>query len=155
MKNKTPFSIGIFLLFILVSAAFSKERAVLLPLSGPLTPNEKMILSKEVSTVLESKYTLVAGEEVDRFVKQVFLEESHKTECDESSCYRRISEHYHADNIIAFRVTKMTESSYLITFNLYDVPTGEMTLSRNQECTECSFEKLKALSNNLIRMEKK
>lgn len=155
MKNKTPLSLGIFLLFILVSAAFSKERAVLLPLIGPLTPNEKMILSKEVSTVLEKKYTLVAGEEVDRFVKQVFLEESHKTECDESSCYRRISDHYHADNIIALRVTKITESSYLITFNLYDVPTGEMILSRSQECTECSFEKLKALSNYLIRMEKK
>lgn len=155
MKNSTQVLIGIFMILFMIPAVFAKERAVLLPLTGALTPDEKRILSKEVSLILESNYTIITGEDVDHVVKQVFLEESHKTECDESSCYRRISEHYHADKIIAFRVTKRTDSLYLITYNLYDVPTGEMTLSRSQECAECSFEKLKALSRGLLMIENK
>ncbi len=154
MRNSMRYIIGIVLILFFIPSAFANERAVLLPLSGPLTPDEKTNLSQQIAEVLESKYTVVFGQDVDRVVKQVFLDESHKSECDESRCYRRISEYYQADKIIAFRVTKVTKSRYLITYNLYDVPTGEVAQSRSQECKECSFEKLKLLSSSLISIEK-
>ena len=130
---------------LLSSVVYANEIAVLLPITGPMTPFEKSELSKELITGLSTKFELEYGEEVDRFVKQVFREESKKNDCDESNCYRRIASLYHAGKIVAFRVTEIEKGRYLVTSHLYDVPAGEMVSSQKEECNQCSFEKLKSL----------
>lgn len=134
---------------LLAQPACAKEIAVLLPVTGPLTPLEKVELTKEAVDGLSARFELRHGEEVDRFVKQAFQEESKKQDCDETNCYRRIAAQYHAEKIVALRVAEVAKGRYLVTYHLYDVPTGEMTDSRKKECAQCSFKKLKALCNEL------
>ena len=138
---------GIFtaVVLLLSSAVNANEIAVLLPITGPMTPYEKSELSKELITGLSTKFELEYGEEVDRFVKQVFREESKKSDCDETNCYRRIASLYHAGKIVAFRVTEIDKGHFLVTAHLYDVPTGELVSTQKEECNQCSFEKLKSL----------
>lgn len=148
---------GIFIvtmLFIAVPAG-AKEIAVLLPVTGSLTPFEKSRLGQEVVEGFSAKFEFQYGEEVDRFVKKAFQDESKKQDCDETNCYRRIAAQYHAEKIVALRVSNVDKDNYLVTINLYDVPTGEMTSSQKAECQQCSFEKLKVLCRELIgRMNK-
>lgn len=127
----------------------AKEIAVLLPVTGPLTPFEKAELTKESVAGLAARFELKHGEEVDLFVKQAFQEESKKQDCDETNCYRRIAEQYHAGKIVALRVVQVEKGRYLVTYHLYDVATGEMAASQQKECTQCSFEKLKELCKQL------
>jgi len=142
-------------LLLLAHAAYAKEVAVLLPVTGPLTPLEKSELSKQVVDGLPVQFELKYGEEVDRFVKQAFQEESKKQDCDETNCYRRIAARYHAEKIIALRVAEIDKGRYLVTIQLYDVPTGDVISSQKEECTQCSFEKLKILCKELsARMSK-
>lgn len=110
---------------------------------------EKAELTKEAVQGLSSTFELKHGEEVDRFVKQAFQEESKKKDCDETNCYRRIAAQYHAEKIVALCVAEVSKGRYLVTYHLYDVPTGEMTASQKKECAQCSFEKLKALCKEL------
>jgi ribosomal protein L37AE/L43A len=138
-------------ILLIAQSAYAKEIAVLLPVTGPLTPFEKMELSKEVVGGFSAKFDLQYGEEVDRYVKQVFQEESKKKDCDETNCYRRIAALYHAEKIIALRVAEIDKGRYLVTAHLYDVPTGEMTSSQKEECEQCSFEKLKVLCKEMSR----
>jgi hypothetical protein len=142
---------GIFAVAMLlfIPQAYARESAVLLPVTGPLTTLEKTGLSKEVLDDLSSSFDLQYGEEVDRFVKQVFQEESKKSDCDEANCYRRIAALYHAQKIVGLRVTEIDKGSYLVILLLYDVPTGEMTSSQKEECKQCTFEKLKLLCKGL------
>lgn len=151
MKKSFSFVACFLALLLAVPAAWAGERAVLLPVTGPLTVNEKAQLAEDVVTGLSGRYELVHGEEVDRFVKQAFEEENHKRDCDEASCYRRIAAQYHADKIAAVRVAQIAEGQFLLTFNLYDVMTGEMTISRSKECKDCSFVKLKAIGSELFK----
>ncbi len=145
--------LGVFAVAIWVFAqsAYAKEVAVLLPVTGPLTPFEKTGLSKEMVEGLAEKFELKYGEAVERVVRDVFREESKKADCDETDCYRRIAAKYHAEKIIALRVTEMDKGHYLVTSHLYDISTGEMTSSQKEECTQCSFEKLKILCKELSR----
>lgn len=136
-------------MLLLAQTAYAKEIAVLLPVTGPLTPFEKAELTEETVQGLSFKFELKHGEEVDRFVKQAFQEESKKNDCDETNCYRRIGAQYHAEKIVALRVAQVEKGRYLVTYHLYDVPTGEMTSSQQKECAQCSFEKLKALCKEL------
>jgi hypothetical protein len=136
-------------LLLLAQTAFAKEVAVLLPVIGPLTPFEKVELSKEVVSGLSSRFELKHGEEVDRFVKQAFQEESQKQDCDETNCYRRIAAQYRAEKIVALRVAQVEKGRYLVTYHLYDVTTGEMLESLQKECAQCSLEKLKGLCKEL------
>jgi len=136
-------------IILLAPSAYAREIAVLLPVTGPLTPFEKSGLSKEVVDGLSARFDLQYGEEVDHFVKQVFQDESKKNDCDEANCYRRIAALYHAEKIVVLRVTETDKGSYLVMLLLYDVPTGEMTSSQKEECTQCSFEKLKLLYKGL------
>ncbi len=131
--------------------ACAKEIAVLLPVIGPLTPFEKIELTKQAAEGLSAKFELRHGEEVERFVKQAFQDESHKKDCDETNCYRRIAARYHAEKIVALRVAQVDKGRYLVTAHLYDVPTGEMTSSQKMECTQCSFEKLKVLCKEIMQ----
>jgi hypothetical protein len=137
-------------MLLLAQTAYAKEIAVLLPVTGPLTPFEKVELTKEAVAGLSSRFELKHGDEVDRFVKQAFQEESKKQDCDETNCYRRIAAQYHAEKIVALRVIQMEKGRYLVTCHLYDVSTGEMTFSQQKECAQCSFEKLGALCKELI-----
>ncbi|HEU0188447.1 MAG TPA: hypothetical protein VFQ97_00450 [Gallionella sp.] len=130
-------------------SAHAREIAVLLPVTGPLTPLEKFELTKQVVGGLSARFELKHGEDVDRFVKQAFQEESKKKDCDETNCYRRIAAQYHAEKIVALRVAEVEKGRYLVTYHLYDVPTGEMIASKKKECAQCSFEKLKALCKEL------
>lgn len=139
-------AIGIF-----AQSAYAKEVAVLLPVTGPLTPFEKAELSKEMAAGFAAKFELQYGEAVERVVKEAFQEESKKADCDETDCYRHIAAKYHAEKIIALRVTEMDKGHYLLTSHLYDVSTGEMTSSQKEECAQCSFEKLKILCKELSR----
>lgn len=153
MKNNLRvLSVAMLLLapIFFLQAAYAKEIAVLLPVTGPLTLYEKSELTKDAVEGLSARFELKQGEEVDRFVKQVFQEESKKKDCDEANCYRRIAAQYHAEKIVALRVAQVGKGRYLVTYHLYDVPTGEMTASEQKECTQCSFEKLKALFKELI-----
>ena len=136
-------------MLLIVQTAYAKEVAVLLPVTGPLTPFEKAELTKVAVQALALTFELKHGEEVDRFVKQAFQEESKKKDCDEANCYRRIAAQYHAEKIVALRVAQVEKGRYLVTYHLYDVPTGEMTASEQKECKQCSFEKLKALCKEL------
>lgn len=136
-------------LMLFANIAYAKEIAVLLPVAGPLTPNEKAELTKGTVEGLLSGFDLKHGDEVDRVVKQAFQEESKKQDCDETNCYRRIASKYSADKIIALRVATMVAGHYLVTLQIYDVPTGEMTFSQKNECKACSFEILKGLSKDL------
>jgi hypothetical protein len=138
-------------IFLFIQSAYAKEVAVLLPITGPLTPFEKNELSKEVVEGFSVKFELQYGDAVDRFVKQAFQEESKKSDCDETNCYRRIAEHYHAETIIVLRVAVIDKDRYLVTSHFYDVPTGTMTNSQKEECVQCSFEKLKAQCRELSR----
>lgn len=130
--------------------ACAKEIAVLLPVTGPLTPYEKSELTRHVVEGLSLKFELKHGAEVDRFVKQAFQEESKKADCDETNCYRRIAAQYHAEKIVALRVVQVEAGRYLVTMHLYDVTTGEMIASQQRECAQCAFEKLKALCYELM-----
>lgn len=132
-----------------LQTAYAKEIAVLLPITGPLTPFEKVELTKVAAQGLSLTFELKHGEDVDRFVKKTFQEESKKKDCDEANCYRRIAAQYHAEKIVALRVAQVGKGRYLVTYHLYDVPTGEMAVSEQKECTQCSFEKLKALCKEL------
>jgi len=135
--------------------AYAKEIAVLLPITGPMTQIEKSELSKEMVEGLSAKFMLQYGEEVDRFVKQVFQEESKKNDCDETNCYRRIAALYHAEKIVVLRVADIGKGRFLVTSHLYDVPTGDMTFSQEEECAQCTIEKLKNLCKELAsRMSK-
>lgn len=136
-------------LLLFASSAYAKETAVLLPVTGPLTPLEKSELTQVIVTGLSASFELKHGEEVDRIVKQAFEEESKKQDCDETNCYRRIAAQYHAEKIVALRVAEVEKDRYLVTFHIYDVPTGEMTASQQKDCVDCSFEKLKALCKEL------
>ncbi len=142
-------------LLLFTHAAYARGIAVLLPVTGSLTPFEKSELSKVVVAGLSSKFELKHGEEVDRFVKQSFQDESKKNDCDETNCYRRIAAQYHAQMIVALRVIDIEKGRYLVSTHLYDVATGDMASSQKEECAQCSFEKLKVLCNELIgRMSK-
>ncbi|KAF0201915.1 MAG: hypothetical protein FD173_2073 [Gallionellaceae bacterium] len=132
-------------------SAYAKEIAVLLPVNGPLTPFEKAELTRQAADGFSSKFELMHGDEVERFVKQVFQDESKKKDCDEANCYRRIAARYHAEKIVALHVTQVEKGRYLVTSHLYDVPTGEMTSSQKMECTQCSFEKLKVLCKEIAQ----
>jgi hypothetical protein len=131
-------------------SAYAKEIAVLLPVTGPLTPYENSELTKDVVDGLSPRFELKYGDEVDRFVKQAFQDESKKPDCDEANCYRRIAAKYHAEKIVALRVAQVEKGRLLVNVHLYDVLTGEMTASLQKECAQCSFEKLKALCKELI-----
>jgi hypothetical protein len=142
-------------MLLLAHSAYAKDVAVLLPVTGPLTPLEKTELSKQVVDGLSARFELKYGEEVDRFVKQAFQDESKKQDCDETNCYRRIAARYHAEKIIALRVAEIDKGRYLVSIQLYDVPTGDVISSQKEECTQCSFEKLKILCKELSsRMNK-
>ena len=130
-------------------SVYSKETAVLLPLAGPITPMENAELTKLAVEGLSVKFDLKHGEDVDRAVKQAFLEESKKKDCDETNCYRRIAAQYRAEKIVAIRVVQAGKESYLVTINLYNVLTNEMTISQKRECTMCSIEKLKVILKEL------
>ena len=136
---------------LLAQSAYAKEIAVLLPVIGPLTPFEQAELSKDTAATFSSKFDLKYGVAVDRFVNQVFHEESKKKDCDESNCYRRIAAKFHAEKIVVLRVAEVEKGRYLLTSHLYDVPTGEMTSSEKAECVQCSFEKLKVQCKELTQ----
>lgn len=138
-------------MLLLAHAAYAKEVAVLLPVIGPLTPFEQAELSKDAAEVFSARFDVQHGAEVDRFVKQVFQDESKKSDCDEANCYRRIAANYHADKIVALRVVQVEKGRYLVTAHLYDVPTGSMTSSQKMECAQCSFDKLKALCKDITQ----
>ena len=137
-------------LLLFAQTAWAKEIAVLLPVTGPLTPLEKSELTKEAVEGLSPKLELKYGDDVDRFVKKAFQEESKKQDCDETNCYRRIAAKYHAEKIVALRVAQVEKGRYLVTYHLYDVPTGEMTASQQKECDQCSIDKLKGLFKELV-----
>ena len=153
-KLSSLFVPGILLLFL---AAFpsnsyaAKEGAVLLPVTGQLTPEEKKDISAEVSRRLKSDYKLIYGDEVGSFVKKVFQEESEKDICDEEACYRRIAGHFGVEKIIALRVVQKSGADYLVTFNIYDVVEGKVVVSKKVDCSNCSFERLKAICIELIK----
>lgn len=147
MKSTMRILVAALLLFI--HTAYAKEIAVLLPITGALTPHEKLELTKDTVDGLSPNFELKHGEEVDRVVKMAFQEENKKQDCDETNCYRRIASKYDAEKIIALRVTTMVAGHYLVTLQIYDVPTGEMTFSQKNECKTCSFEILKGLCKEL------
>ncbi len=149
MKKLSALSILLFWV-LFASVANARETAVLLPVTGPLTPLELTELTREVVTGLSSVFDVKHGEEVNRVVKQIFKEESKKTDCDETSCYRQIAVQYHAEKIIALRLTQIETERYLLTLNVYDVVTGDVTVSNKRECTSCTFEKIKILARDLI-----
>jgi hypothetical protein len=151
LKMKSLLSIFALALLLITQSAYSKEIAVLLPVIGPLTASEKMELSKTLVDGLSDKFVLRHGEEVDRYVKQAFQEESKKNDCDENHCYRRIADHYHAEKIIALRITEVDKDNYLIVSNLYDVATGEIASAQKEECGKCSIDKLKSLCKEIAR----
>lgn len=152
MQNISRIFAAALLLFAPVlfgQAACANEIAVLLPVTGPLTAAEKVEVTKLAVEGFSTRFELKHGAEVDRIVKQAFQEESKKNDCDETSCYRRIAAQYHAEKIVALRVAQVEAGRYLVTMHLYDVTTGEMTASQQRECAQCSFEKLKALCQEL------
>lgn len=158
MKKTTfIFLISIFFSFVLSLNALSSERekAVLLPIVGPLTAKEKEDLAHTLVSVLDGSYKVIYGADVDSYVKKVFREERKKTDCDETTCYRKIAARYGAEKIVAFRVVKKRGNDYLITFNIYDVTTEEIEESKKLDCLDCSYETIKRLSAKLAGHDKK
>lgn len=129
----------------------AREVAVLLPISGPLTPLEVTELSNQVITELSARYVLKHGVEVDKVVKQAFLEESKKNNCDEVNCYRKIASNYKAEYIVAIRVNKIESERYLLTFNLYNVLTNTMASSQQKECMQCTFDRVKFTMGEMLK----
>lgn len=134
---------------LFVQAAYAKEIAVLLPITGPLTPFEISELTKDAADELAGQFELKYGLEVDQFVKQVFKDESRKKDCDEANCYRRIAAQYRAEKIVALRIIQVAQSSYIVASHLYDVQTGEMNISDKRKCEPCSIAKLKSICKEL------
>ena len=147
--SKYVFTALLFASILFAQAVTAKEIAVLLPLTGPLTPIENAELTRQVVEGLSVKFDLKHGVEVDRVVKQAFQEESKKRDCDETNCYRRIAAQYRAEKIIAIRVVQSGKENYLVTINLYNVLTNEMTVSQKRDCAQCSTEKLKVILKEL------
>ena len=140
-----------FAFLLMTQTAYAKENAVLLPVIGPLTALEKTELSKAMVEGLSARYVLRFGEDVDSYVKLVFQEESKKNDCDEMNCYRRIAAHYHAEKIIALRITTVDKNTYLVTSHLYDVATGAVASDQKEDCATCSIDKLKLLCKELAQ----
>lgn len=130
--------------------AHAADRAVLLPVTGELLASEKVQLADEVAKSLSGQYLVIKGDKVNRFVAKVFREESNKLDCDETNCYRRIAAEFKAEKIIALKIAKVSSGKYLQTFNLYDVTTGEVVLSKQAECNECSFSKLLVTTQSMM-----
>lgn len=140
-------------LFITTAAApfaFAAEGIVLLPVTGPLTPQEINTLTTDAAKNLSGSYRVVSGEEVDAYVKKVFSEESKKADCDEDACYRRIAANFKVDRIAALKVAKMGDKGYLVTFSIYDTVQGKVIDSRRKDCADCSFEGLQGLCSGLV-----
>jgi len=150
---KTLFGLMGVALLLFVPSVDAKEVAVFLPVVGPLTPFERSELTKDAVEKLATDFEMRYGDEVDNFVKQAFQEESKKKDCDEANCYRRIAAQYHAEKIVALRVTLMEKGRYLVTFHLYDVATGEMISTHKKECKSCSFEKLRSVCSELTHVK--
>lgn len=134
------------LTFLLISSAntsFSAESAVLLPVTGPLTLEEKNGIAEELANEMSHQYKLIFGEEVNNYVTKVFREESEKEDCDEEKCYERIATHYGVEKIVAFRVVQKESNNYLLTLNIYDVLQGKTVYSKQSDCLACSYSKLK------------
>ena len=130
------------------------EKGVLLPISGPLTAEEKKGLADTVAGHLSGSYQVVYGEEVNDYITKVFREESKKDDCDEEACYRKIATHYGAETIFALRVVKEGDALYVVTFNIYDVLTEKVVQSRKEACSHCSYESLNEISGRLVLVEK-
>jgi len=135
--------------FLLAHSAYAKEIAVLLPVTGPLTPFEKTEITQAVVEGLAKRFDLKHGEDIDLFVKKAFQEESQKSDCDETNCYRRIAAQYHAEKIVGFRIVQITQGNYFITAHLYDVMTGDLSVSEQRKCAQCSIIKFKELCKEL------
>ncbi|MBE9536250.1 MAG: hypothetical protein IMF07_03635 [Proteobacteria bacterium] len=138
-------------LTLLASPALASEpeEAVLLPVAGPLTPDEKQGLADELVKNLSGRYEVIYGADVDKYVTEVFLEESKKDECDAEACYRKIAQHYGVETIIALRVAPKGDSSYLLSFSVYDVLEGKIIEEKRLDCDDCSYEGLKGLCSKL------
>lgn len=146
--------LSLFILSFTSAQAHAAERAVLLPITGELLASEKTQLADEVAKSLSGQYQIILGDKVNQFVTKVFREESKKLDCDETSCYRRIAAEFKADKIVAIKIAKVASGQYLVTFNLYDVPTGEVTQPRKAECTECGYSKLLATVQSMLEQRK-
>lgn len=142
--------LALFLTTVSVPFAFAAEGVVLLPVTGPLTPQEINTLTTDAAKNLSGRFRVIYGEEVDAFVKKVFSEESKKADCDEDACYRRIAANYKVDRIAALKVAKMGDKGYLVTFSIYDTVQGKVIESRRKDCADCSFEGLQALCSGLV-----
>lgn len=146
--------LALFILGFTVTQARAAERVVMLPITGELLASEKSQLAVHTAKALSWQYQIIQGDKVNQFVTKVFWEESKKLECDETSCYRRIAAEFNADKIVAIKVAKVASGKYLVAFNLYDVPTGEITYSRKAECTECGFSTLIATVQSMLPPQK-
>jgi hypothetical protein len=146
--------LALFILGFTATQAHAAERVVLLPITGELLASEKSQLAAEAAKALSWQYKIIQGDKVNQFVTKVFREESKKLDCDETSCYRRIASEFKADKIVAIKIAKVASGQYLVTFNLYDVATGEVSHSRKTECTECGYSKLLAAVQSMLASQK-
>lgn len=133
------------------SGVMAKDVAVLLPITGAITPQERNELTQLAVIALTKQFDLKHGEAVDEKVKQVFQEESKRQNCDETSCYRKIAAHYQAEKIIALRLTQTAADHFLLVLNIYDVTTGDITASQKRECAQCTFDKIKILVSDIVK----
>jgi len=143
---------GLLALFFFCGSAPAAEleKGVLLPVTGPLTPHEKDVLAETVAESFKNKYNIIYGADVNSFVVKVFEEESKKHDCDETACYRKIAEHFHASVVIALRITKKEERDQLVTLSVFDVLEEKVVHSGRKDCHSCSYEELKALCEGLV-----
>jgi len=129
--------------------AGERARAVLLPVSGPMTPGEKAQLAGEMTRLLGKKYKVIHGKKVVAFLEKTLREENQKDDCDLEACYSKVARNFNAEIVAALVVSKKQGSDYHAVFNITNVLEGKNIYGKSGDCPACSIGKLLELCGTL------
>jgi hypothetical protein len=151
--------IVVFILFLVLplfvvtppTHALEKARAVVMPISGPLTAGEKPLLEQKLASLFSDRYKVLSGAEVTDYAAKVIREENKKEDCDLQRCYTRIAARFNAEVLIAFKLLRRDETSLSATLVVYDVVDGKDIRRKTEVCEQCTVDKLSALLEKMAR----
>ncbi|MBI3794365.1 MAG: hypothetical protein HY280_06510 [Nitrospinae bacterium] len=131
--------------------AKEKTRAVVMPVGGTLTTEEKSVLEARLARLFDGRYTIISGAEVNAYAAKVLREENQKEDCDLQKCYTRIAAQFNAEVLIAFKPLRKDETAIVATLVVYDVIDGRDILRKTADCDHCTVDKLEKLMEQMSR----
>lgn len=145
-----------FILCFLLSAALSgaadagdKAKAVMMPVSGALSPKHKALIASKVASAVGKAYQVQWGDAVNKEVLRVFAENSNSADCDLEPCYRKIAALYKVEEVIGVIVLGDMGGEMSVTVRGVNVMENRETFSTVVACPECTAERLSAALERL------